>query len=222
VVAETYSKNRQAGAYIVIDRLTNNTVGAGMITDHAAYEPETTRRLLRKERNEGDPITALDRALRHHQRPSVVWLSAPEGLDHLPVARRLEESLFDQDYLPYIMDFAQLSFDMGKVLGIGTGGAMGDSHIRRAVAMARLTADAGLVTIAVVNGTRCDDETIEVYVDPYDETIQPDSDAPVDRKPDLVLGYDGGQVAGTSDKIERLLRDRGIVGYFPGDDPPVI
>nr|MDA3962448.1 sulfate adenylyltransferase subunit CysN [Planctomycetota bacterium] len=219
IVFENYRQNRQAGAFIVIDTMKNTTVAAGMITDHVPYESDLTRNLLGG-RNTGDPVTAKDRAQRHNQRPAVIWLSAREDYDHLGVARKLEQQLFDTGYLPYVLDFAQLSIDMRQALGVGEDAAIRDEHIRRAVSMSRLCADAGLVTVAVVNGDDEKDRELNVYIDVYEAGA--DQAAPGERTPDLSLPDSDSDITAVATRIIDLLRSRSIIGYFPGDDEVAI
>ncbi len=80
---DPYRKSIGTGAFIVIDRLTNVTVGAGMIEGAARKQGE-----LR-------PVSAADRAARFGQRPAVLWLT---GKNNLELAQHVERKLFDSGH----------------------------------------------------------------------------------------------------------------------------
>ena len=81
---DPYGRNRQTGAFIVIDRLTNATVGAGMVINEARQEE-----LL--------PVTGRDRQARLGQKPSAILVDGAEQ------AIQLERQLFDRGLLPFFI-----------------------------------------------------------------------------------------------------------------------
>ncbi|MGI9275000.1 MAG: sulfate adenylyltransferase subunit CysN [Endozoicomonas sp.] len=81
---DPYDRNRQTGAFIVIDRLTNATVGAGMVINEAQQEE-----LL--------PVTDSDREARLGQKPSAILV------DGIEEAVQLERQLFDRGLLPFVV-----------------------------------------------------------------------------------------------------------------------
>lgn len=87
VVFDSYAEHPATGAFIVIDRLTNVTVGAGMIQGAAQVQDGQTA------------VTAEERAQRLGQQGAVIRLVG-EGADHL--ASVLERGLFSRGYLPYV------------------------------------------------------------------------------------------------------------------------
>ncbi len=88
VVFDAYKQNKGTGAFIVIDRLTNVTVGAGMITGAA---------------NDSDlsPVSGEDRATRFAQKPVVVSLSGEGSTD---LAYELERKLFDTGHAATVLE----------------------------------------------------------------------------------------------------------------------
>ncbi len=88
VVFEPYKRNKSTGSFIVIDRLTNITVGAGMITGDACEE-------------DWSPVSAEERATRFGQIASVVSLT---GSDARQAAYQLERKLFDTGHAATILE----------------------------------------------------------------------------------------------------------------------
>ncbi|MEW6037731.1 MAG: hypothetical protein AB1648_05730, partial [Pseudomonadota bacterium] len=88
------------GAFIVIDRLSNVTVGAGMILG-----PVQSEASFRK-------VTAEERAARFGQKAITVWLTGPNRLD---AAHRLERQLFERGYVCAVLDADRLGDRTGLV-----------------------------------------------------------------------------------------------------------
>jgi len=90
VVFDPYKHNKTTGSFIVIDRLTNVTVGAGMITGDASEE-------------DWSPVTAEERATRFSQTASIIALS---GANAKEAAYRLERKLFDTGHATTVLEQA--------------------------------------------------------------------------------------------------------------------
>ncbi|WNB75224.1 sulfate adenylyltransferase subunit CysN [Methylomonas koyamae] len=90
VVFEPYKRNKSTGSFIVIDRLTNVTVGAGMIVGDAS-------------KDEWAPVTAEERASRFGQTATIVALSGP---DAKTMAYHLERRLFDTGHVATVLEQA--------------------------------------------------------------------------------------------------------------------
>jgi len=90
VFFDAYRKNRATGAFILIDPITNETVGAGMIA-----RPDTHRH--------SGPVTETERLARIGHRPYVLRLKNSDA----PAARLLERHLFDFGYLVYVIEGAE-------------------------------------------------------------------------------------------------------------------
>jgi bifunctional enzyme CysN/CysC len=88
VVFEPYKRNKSTGSFIIIDRLTNITVGAGMISGDASEEEWT-------------PVTAEERATRFGQIASVITLN---GANAPQTAYHLERKLFDTGHAATILE----------------------------------------------------------------------------------------------------------------------
>ena len=140
LVFDTYERNRQAGAFILTDRISNSTVAAGMISRSVRSESDHTRRLLAAAPGD-EPITGALRAARFNQQPATVWLRGRTGAGKLELALALEQRLFTAGYLPYLLDLACLSVDIRQVFGFTGDERLED--LRRAVAMARMCREIG-------------------------------------------------------------------------------
>ncbi|WP_445372623.1 sulfate adenylyltransferase subunit CysN [Methylomonas sp. HW2-6] len=90
VVFEPYKRNKATGSFIVIDRLTNVTVGAGMIVGDAS-------------KDEWAPVTAEERASRFGQTATIVALA---GADAKTMAYHLERRLFDTGHAATVLEQA--------------------------------------------------------------------------------------------------------------------
>ncbi|GFR87833.1 sulfate adenylyltransferase subunit 1 [Elysia marginata] len=88
VAFDRYRDNRTMGAFIIIDRMTHVTVGAGMIRGKTEVGEDSLR-----------PVSAHDRQVRLGHKPA--WVVLPEGLD----PKRLERNFFDRGYLPVIVNY---------------------------------------------------------------------------------------------------------------------
>lgn len=94
LVFDAYTRCKETGAFIVIDRLSNITVGAGMIVGPANRQDRAFY-----------PVTADERAARLNQRAITLWLT---GAGAPAIAARLERRLFERGYACFLLD-SQLS-----------------------------------------------------------------------------------------------------------------
>lgn len=94
---DLYQKNRRLGSFILIDRISNATVAAGMISAHGMDE-QVDKRVLASE------LKSSERAARFAQKPSMIWLTGLPGSGKLIFARALERSLFEAGHFAYLLD----------------------------------------------------------------------------------------------------------------------
>jgi len=107
VAWDPYSKNRATGAFIVIDRLTNVTVGAGMILDPEvgdSYSKGAKLETSSSGRGGFVPVTAEERAARFGQKPVTVLLTGFAGSGKRAIATALERTLFDAGRAVSVVD----------------------------------------------------------------------------------------------------------------------
>ena len=144
IVFDRYDACRAAGSFIIIDRVSNGTVGAGMIQKSLGNESKAVQRLMAGEVGDG-AVTGPDRAARFAQVPATVWLRGPKAQ---LLAERLEQELFIEGFLPYVLDLTNMNLPLANVIAFA--GETGDPSLRRAVSLSRLCRDIGVVTLAVL------------------------------------------------------------------------
>ncbi|MFL5941860.1 MAG: sulfate adenylyltransferase subunit CysN [Gaiellaceae bacterium] len=166
VAFDPYVENRDTGGFILIDRITNSTVGAGLLS----------RALLRSDNVQLQELE-VDREARaglKAQRPFVVWLTGLPGAGKSSIANALEKRLYATGRHTVLLDGANLRRGISKDLSF-TDADRAENN-RRAGEIARLMTDAGLIVLAAfVSPFRADRETarslfdegefVEVFVD---------------------------------------------------------
>jgi bifunctional enzyme CysN/CysC len=163
---DPYRDNRDLGGFIVIDRMTNSTVAAGML--HFA---------LRRADNVPWQAVDVDRAARaalKGQQPTVVWLTGIPGAGKSTIANLVEKRLHAMGRHTYLLDGDNLRHTLNRDLGFEDADRV--ENVRRTAEVAALMADAGLVVIvALLSPYEADremarahigaDHFIEVFVD---------------------------------------------------------
>ncbi len=151
VAFDPYDRNRTTGAFVVIDRLTNGTVGAGMILARERSEtvvsPEAAAARPRSRYVEAHAsrVGVEERSARLGQRPFTVWISGLTGAGKTTVARALERRLFDEGLMPTALDGENARVTFSRDLGFSADDRL--ENLRRAGDVARLMNDAGLVAV---------------------------------------------------------------------------
>jgi bifunctional enzyme CysN/CysC len=166
LVFEDYAKSRELGGFILIDRITNNTVAAGML--HFA---------LRRSQNvhwQFTDVNRVSRAQMNRQRPCVVWLTGYSGAGKSTIANLVEKKLFSLGHRTYLLDGDNVRHGLNKDLGFTEQDRV--ENIRRVAEVAKLMVDAGLIVLvsfispfrAERQGARAlmgEGEFFEVFVD---------------------------------------------------------
>nr|WP_314568718.1 sulfate adenylyltransferase subunit CysN [uncultured Pseudomonas sp.] len=140
IALDGYDSNRTTGAFIIIDRLTNGTVGAGMII---APAPATQGG---KSHGRSAHVTTEERAQRFGQQPATVLFSGLSGAGKSTLAYAVERKLFDMGRAVFVLDGQNLRHDLNK--GLPQDRAGRTENWRRAAHVARQFNEAGLVTLA--------------------------------------------------------------------------
>jgi bifunctional enzyme CysN/CysC len=137
LVFEPYAVNRALGGFILIDRLTNNTVGAGLINF-----------ALRRSQNvhwQAFDVDQQARARQKGQRACVLWLTGLSGAGKSTIANRIEARLTAQGRHTYLLDGDNVRNGLSKDLGFTAQDRV--ENIRRVAEVARLMVDAGLIVL---------------------------------------------------------------------------
>ncbi len=144
IACDPYRKNRTSGAFVVIDRLTNNTVGAGMIIDR--NQPVESR--PHDPIDSIDPTDPMDRERALQQRALTVWLTGLSGSGKSSIAERLERRLHTQGFHTCRLDGDTLRLGLNRDLAFSK--ADRAENIRRIAEVARLFNRAGLIVLVPV------------------------------------------------------------------------
>jgi bifunctional enzyme CysN/CysC len=137
IAFEPYADNRALGGFILIDRITNGTVGAGLI--HFA---------LRRSQNVHWQALDVDKQLRARQkgqRACVLWLTGLSGAGKSTIANRIEKQLAAQGRHTYLLDGDNVRHGLNKDLGFEAQDRV--ENIRRVAEVSRLMVDAGLIVL---------------------------------------------------------------------------
>jgi len=140
IALDGYERNRTTGSFIVVDRLTNGTVGAGMII--AAPVGGQAGGLHGKLAH----VATEERAARFGQQPATVLFSGLSGAGKSTLAYAVERKLFDMGRAVYVLDGQNLRHDLNK--GLPQDRAGRTENWRRAAHVARQFNEAGLITLA--------------------------------------------------------------------------
>ncbi|HYL02625.1 MAG TPA: sulfate adenylyltransferase subunit CysN [Steroidobacteraceae bacterium] len=134
---EPYAESRALGGFILIDRLTNNTVGAGLINF-----------ALRRSQNVHWQALDVDKQLRSRQkgqRACVLWLTGLSGAGKSTIANRIEKKLAAAGRHTYLLDGDNVRHGLNKDLGFTAQDRV--ENIRRVAEVSRLMVDAGLIVL---------------------------------------------------------------------------
>ena len=134
---DPYRENRETGGFILVDRVTNDTVGAGML-DFALRRAAN----LRWQPVEVDKRA---RAALKAQRPCVVWLTGRPSAGKSTIANLVERELLALGHHTYLLDGDNVRHGLTKDLGFTSADRV--ENIRRVAEVARLMTDAGLIAI---------------------------------------------------------------------------
>jgi bifunctional enzyme CysN/CysC len=135
-----YKQNRFKGNFILVDRATMNTVGAGMVT-HA----------LRRSANISEHHYEIDRearAAQKNQKAKVIWLSGLSGSGKSTIANALEKKLFSLGMHSYVLDGDNLRLGLNKDLGFTREDRA--ENVRRVSEVAHNLYNAGLIAIVAL------------------------------------------------------------------------
>ncbi len=166
IAFEPYASNPDLGGFILIDRLTNATLGCGMI-----------RFALRRSHNihwQALEVHKDSRAALLGQSPKVLWFTGLSGAGKSTIANLVERRLHALGRATYILDGDNVRHGLNRDLGFTDADRV--ENIRRVAEVAKLMADAGLIVLVsfispfraerrLARDMLAEGEFIEVYVD---------------------------------------------------------
>ena len=152
-----YTENRELGGFILIDKITNATVAAGLINF-----------ALRRAQNIHWQATDINRD--HHanlknQKPMVLWLTGLSGSGKSTIANAIEKKLAQMNRHTFLLDGDNVRHGLNKDLGFTEADRI--ENIRRVGEVARLMTDAGLIVItAFISPFRAEREMVRQMMQP--------------------------------------------------------
>jgi len=166
IAFDPYADNPETGAFILIDRISNATVGAGMI-DFGLHRGQNLSW-------QSFEISRESRARMKHQKPVVIWFTGLSASGKSSIADVVEQKLAAQNRHTYLLDGDNFRHGLNKDLGFTDADRV--ENIRRVAEVARLMADSGLIVMtAFISPFRRerrmareivgDIEFVEVFVD---------------------------------------------------------
>ena len=176
VAFDPYEQNRRTGSFIVIDRFTNHTVGAGMIAfglrrgTNIHWQP-----LL---------IGKAERAALMHQRPAIVWFTGLSGAGKSTIANLVDQRLSAAGHHTMMLDGDNVRHGLNRDLGFTEADRV--ENIRRVGEVAKLMTEAGIIVLCsfispyraerdMVRKLVPEGDFIEIFVDtPIDECMRRD------------------------------------------------
>jgi len=176
VPLDPYAENRATGAFVLVDRFTNRTAGAGMVSF-----------ALRRATNIHAEEFLVDKAARaalDHQKPMVLWFTGLSGSGKSTIAKLVEQALHAEGRHTYSLDGDNLRHGLNRDLGFTDQDRV--ENIRRVGEVAKLFVDAGLIVLcSFISPFRAErrmvrelvggDEFVEVFVDtPIEECVRRD------------------------------------------------
>ena len=137
IAFDSYNENRQTGSFILIDRMTNNTVGMGMINFP-----------LRRAANihwQNLDINKASNAEQKGQSPAVLWFTGLSGSGKSTIANEVQRRLFASGRHSFILDGDNVRHGLNRDLGFTDADRV--ENIRRVAEVSKLMVDAGLITL---------------------------------------------------------------------------
>ncbi len=233
VACEPYAASRELGGFILIDRLSRNTVGAGLVTALRARRTDIHWHRL--------DVDKKARATLNHQRPAVLWFTGLSGAGKSTIANLVERRLHAQGRHTMILDGDNVRHGLNRDLGFSEADRV--ENIRRVAEVAKLFVEAGLIVlVSFISPYRAErmlardcveaGEFLEIFVDtPVDECRRRDPkglyrradagqlrnftgvDAPYEAPldPEIRLFTPSGTPEELAEQVFAELRTRGIV-----------
>ena len=166
ITFDPYDDNRETGGFILIDRFTNATVGAGMIRFGLHRAANTYWQVF--------DVTKSARAELKAQKPAALWFTGLSGAGKSTIANILEKKLLALGKHTFLLDGDNVRHGLNHDLGFTEADRV--ENIRRVAEVTKLFVDAGLLTlVAFISPFRAErrmareiiqhDEFIEIYVD---------------------------------------------------------
>lgn len=227
-----YKRNRATGSFIMVDRITNVTVAAGMILQRsssedsvdywAEIEDATPQAKLTNE------VTSEERQKRFAQKPVTVLLSGLPGAGKTTMARSLERKLFLEGYNSVVLDGPMLRRGISKDLDYSTEGR--SENLRRATEIAKIVNQSGLICLISIVAPSEQvrqkaatsmgvDHFYIVHLNPSEAQRQkrtegkefPEVDYEIPVEPHLTIDTGAQSIEESTNQLFELLKENGVL-----------
>ena len=234
IAFDPYKDNRETGSFILIDRLTNATVGAGLI--------EYSLRRSQNIHMQHVDVNKKARAEQMGQQPVLLWFTGLSGAGKSAIANLLETRLYARGRHTYLLDGDNVRHGLNRDLGFTDADRV--ENIRRVAEVSKLFVDAGMIVLTafispfrsereMARGLLQEGEFIEIFVDTplaVAEARDPkglykkvrrgelknftgiDSPYEVPNKPDIHIKTGELTPENAVERIIAVLTERGIIG----------
>jgi bifunctional enzyme CysN/CysC len=134
---DPYTRNRDTGGFILIDRISNQTMAAGLLQTALHHDADLHWQTLDVDRKA--------RAAQKHQKPCVLWFTGISGAGKSTIANLVEKKLFGAGCHTYLLDGDNVRHGLNSDLGYTDADRV--ENIRRVAEVAKLMFDAGLIVM---------------------------------------------------------------------------
>ncbi len=229
-----YAEKAALGGFILIDRVSRDTVGAGMIVSGGSASPDLHWH--------SQDVDKTARAAIKNQRPAVLWFTGLSGAGKSTIANMVERRLHDLGHHTIILDGDTVRHGLNRDLGFSAADRV--ENIRRVAEVSRLFVEAGLIVlVSFISPYRtermlarervAEGEFLEIFVDtPVDECRRRDPkglyakadagqlrnftgvDAPYEapEDPEIRLRTLGTAPEALAETVVEEIRKRGLIG----------
>ncbi len=233
IAFDPYKENRELGGFILVDRFTNSTVGAGFIDFGLRRATNLTWQEL--------DVDKAARSSLKKQKPCVLWFTGLSGSGKSTTANKIEQKLLAMGRHSYILDGDNVRHGLNKDLGFTDADRV--ENIRRVTEVAKLFVDAGTIVLAsfispfrserrMARDLLDEGEFIEVYMETPLEVCEArdpkglykkaragkilnftgiDSDFEVPEQADIVLNSADDAVDDLADRVIEYLKGHGFI-----------
>ena len=176
IAFDSYADNRETGAFILIDRYSNATVGAGMIDFGLRRAANIHRQAVLVERADHERLNG--------HRPAVLWFTGLSGSGKSTIANLVERELYERGVRTFLLDGDNVRHGLNRDLGFSDAERV--ENIRRVGEVAKLFVESGAVVLCsfispfraerrMVRELFAEEEFIEIFVDtPLEDCIARD------------------------------------------------
>jgi bifunctional enzyme CysN/CysC len=197
---DPYYKNKNTGAFVLIDPVTNNTCAVGMIIDKVQdkYLYSRITDMDRDKMNKGESLVSLtEREERYNQKGQTIWITGLHGSGKRELAYTLEKTLFDKGKTVVVFDGATVRAGLSHELDYSL--ADRAEHLRRVAHTCKMLNDQGIITICsfISPSENIRQQVKEIIGEEKFQLvyINRNMDACKLRQPDLYEKYENGEIS---------------------------